>query len=135
MIVVDTNVLAYLLIDGERTADARALFSLDADWRSEPFILVEFTNILATAVRVHGLAPTAAATLLSSAERVVRIGTHAVAHHTALEIARRYSVSAYDARFLAVAVQVGARLVTEDARLRRAAPDMTWSLAEALIDA
>jgi predicted nucleic acid-binding protein len=41
-------------------------------------------------------------------------------------------VSAYDARFLAVADTLGTKLVTEDAKLRAAAPDLTRSLAQAL---
>ena len=41
-------------------------------------------------------------------------------------------VSAYDARFLAAARALGVKLVTEDARLRRAAPELTQSLTAAL---
>jgi predicted nucleic acid-binding protein len=49
-----------------------------------------------------------------------------------LAIAARHHVSAYDARFLALADHLGRRLVTEDIRLRIAAPALTQSLAEAL---
>jgi predicted nucleic acid-binding protein len=49
-----------------------------------------------------------------------------------LAIATRHRVSAYDARFLSLADQLGSRLITEDARLRAAAPALTQSLAEAL---
>ena len=52
--------------------------------------------------------------------------------HEALDTGLRYRVTAYDARFLAAAEQLGRRLVTEDARLRAAAPGLTQSLAEAL---
>ena len=55
-----------------------------------------------------------------------------IAHASVLAIAARHRVSAYDARFLALAHQLGHRLVTEDARLRVAAPALTQSLAEAL---
>jgi len=55
-----------------------------------------------------------------------------IAHASVLAIAARHRVSAYDARFLALADQLGSRLVTEDARLRAAAPALTQSLAEAL---
>jgi predicted nucleic acid-binding protein len=47
-------------------------------------------------------------------------------------MAARHNISAYDARFLALADQLGLRLVTEDVRLRAAAPALTQSLAEAL---
>ena len=53
-------------------------------------------------------------------------------HASVLAIATRHRVSAYDARFLSLADQLGRRLITEDARLRAAAPALTQSLAEAL---
>jgi len=55
-----------------------------------------------------------------------------VSHQAALEAALDYKVTANDARFLALADQLGSRLVTEDARLRAAAPALTQSLAEVL---
>ncbi|MFH1045069.1 MAG: hypothetical protein V1796_08550 [Pseudomonadota bacterium] len=39
MVVVDTNVLACLLIESDRTKEAQALFAKDSDWRSEAFLL------------------------------------------------------------------------------------------------
>ena len=53
-------------------------------------------------------------------------------HEAALEASLRYRTTAYDGRFLALADQFESRLVTEDARLRAAAPALTQSLAEAL---
>ena len=57
MQVVDTNIIAYLLLQGDRTAAARALLAKDPDWRSDSFVLVEFSNVLATMVRNRSLAP------------------------------------------------------------------------------
>lgn len=56
----------------------------------------------------------------------------AVAHSRALRVAGQFAVSACDARFLAAAQSLGGRLVTEDAKLRAAAPALTQSLGEAL---
>jgi predicted nucleic acid-binding protein len=131
MVVVDTNILAYLLIKGDRTADAQALFTRDAEWRSEGFVLIEFSNILATYQRSGALSRSAAETMLATAERVVS-GLVNLPHGRALKLAAEFGVSAYDARFLGAAQSLGARLVTEDARLRTAAPALTRSLAEAL---
>ena len=131
MVVVDTNILAYLLIAGDHTKEAASLYGRDADWTSEAFLLIEFSNILATYERLGELAPDEADRLLNEAEARVR-GAANVPAMVALRFARRYSVSAYDARFLAAAETLGGKLVTEDAKLRGAAPVLTQSLADAI---
>jgi predicted nucleic acid-binding protein len=131
VVVVDTNILAYLLIEGDRTRDAQALWALDPDWRSEAFVLVEFSNILATYQRIGALTRGQAQALLAEAETRVRGLVH-LPHSRALRVAEQFAVSAYDARFLGATQTLGAGLVTEDARLRAAAPAITMSLADAL---
>lgn len=133
MVAVDSNVLAYLLLEGDRTADAQALYARDSDWRSESFLLVEFSNILATYARRGMLGADAAHELLVAAERVLG-GRVNLPHAHALKLATEYGVSAYDARFLGAAQALGTRLVTEDAKLRSAAPALTRSIAQALKD-
>jgi predicted nucleic acid-binding protein len=132
MVVVDTNILVYLFLEGDRSRDAATLLARDADWRSEPFILVEFANVLATLVRTRALGAKQATTLLVDAERRFASSFHAVTHTDALALANRFAVSAYDARFLAVAAHYGVKLVTEDAKLCSAAPALTQTLAAAL---
>ena len=59
-----------VLIEGDRTADAQALRLADPEWRSEPFLLVEFSHLLATQVRAKARRPMArisAATASTSA--------------------------------------------------------------------
>ena len=131
MVVVDTNIVAYLLIEGDRTKQAQALFAKDSDWRSDAFLLVEFSNVLATYRRVQALSGQQTETLLAEAATRVRELLN-VPNLRALRCAERYAVSAYDARFLAAADTLGTKLVTEDAKLRAAAPDLTRSLAQAL---
>jgi predicted nucleic acid-binding protein len=131
MVVVDTNILAYLLISGDRTDLARALFERDADWKSDAFALIEFSNILATYKRRGDLDRTQVERLQNNAETVLR-GLLNIPHITALETAGQFGVSAYDARFLAAAEKLRSKLVTEDAKLRSAAPKLTLSLAESL---
>jgi predicted nucleic acid-binding protein len=132
MVVIDTNILAYLLIEGDRTSDAQALFARDAEWKSEGFVLIEFSNILTTYLRAGALTRAGAHALLAEAEKRMR-GLVALPHARALRLAEEFAVSAYDARFLGAAQTLGARLVTEDARLRAAAPALTISLAGALV--
>ena len=131
MLAIDTNVLAYLLLEGDRTPQAQALYAHDPDWRSEAFVLVEFCNIVATYARRGALGVEAAAQLLASAERVIG-GLVNLPHARALALAAEFGVSAYDARFLGTAQALGTKLVTEDAKLRASAPQLTRSIAQAL---
>ena len=132
MVLVDTNVVVHLVLEGNATRGARALLAADSDWRSEPFLLVEFTNVMATAIRLGRIAASTAESALSDAQRVIGAGLHAVPHANVLALAVKHRVTGYDARFLAVAEQIGTKLVTEDAKLRRAAPRLTQSLDQAL---
>ena len=132
MLLVDTNVVAYLLIDGDHTQAAQRLRARDPDWRSEAFLLVEFTNVLASSIMRKRMTLSLAEDFLAKTVDLFEGKLGSVPHAAVLAIAARQRVSAYDARFLALADQLGSRLVTEDARLRAAAPALTQSLAEAL---
>nr|WP_283645820.1 hypothetical protein [Alteromonas macleodii] len=56
MIVVDTNVIAYLLIRGERSAAMDRLQQLDSEWVAPRLWLDEFLNVLCTHERfIHAL--------------------------------------------------------------------------------
>ena len=132
MVLIDTNVLVYLFLRGDKTEAARALVELDSDWQSETFLLVEFSNVLATYARTGDLSVTQAGEILKAAEKFTHARLTAVANNEALDAAIEFRVSAYDGRFLALAQKFGARLVTEDGKLRSAAPDLTQSIAAAL---
>jgi predicted nucleic acid-binding protein len=128
VVLIDTNILAYLLIEGDRTAAAQELFARDPDWRSEGFILVELSNVIATQVRSKALSREQGARLLAEGYALMPELSN-VPHSKAMEAAIQFGISAYDARFIALALQMKVRLVTEDARLRSAVPDWTVSLA------
>ena len=131
MVVVDTNVLAALLIQGGRSAAAQELYEHDSDWRSEAFALVEFSNVLATYVRLGKLDRRDARDLLATAGRTLTSLVQ-VPHTQALEVAAELAITAYDARFVATARSLNVKLVSEDAKLRQAAPAHVQSLPEAI---
>ena len=132
MLLVDTNVVAYLLIDGDYTEAAQELRIRDSDWRSEAFLLVEFTNVLASSVARKRMTLSLAEEFLAKVFALFDGKLGRIPHASAFAMAARHRVNAYDARFLALADQLGSPLITEDARLRAAAPGLTQSLAEAL---
>jgi len=132
MQVVDTNIVASLLLKGPFTEQALALYAADPDWRSEAFVLTEWANVLATQIKLRGLPLPDAVSLLSRGEALMAEGLLEVSHVAALTLAAQRDVSAYDARYLVVAQRLQTRLVTEDAKLRKRAADLTCSIAEAL---
>jgi predicted nucleic acid-binding protein len=132
MLLVDTNIVAYLLINGDYTEAAQELRRRDPDWRSEAFLLVEFTNVLASSVARKRMTLSLAEDFLAKVSSLFDGKLGRIPHASVLAIAARHRVSAYDARFLALADRIRSRLVTEDTRLRSAAPGLTQSLADAL---
>jgi len=132
MVLIDTNILAYLLIQGEQTDAAQRLRRSDADWRSEAFIMVEFTNVLVGYTVAKRITLALAQNLLGKADTLLEGKLGRISHAQVLTTAARHRVTAYDAHFLALAERLGLRLITEDSKLRTAAPALTQSLAEAL---
>src|SRR4051812_35425053 len=118
MLIVDTNVLAHLLIHGDHTAAAQQLHRRDPDWRSEAFLLVEFTNVLASSIATKRMTFAPAQNLLEKTMALFDGKLARIPHPLVLAMAARHGISAYDARFLALADQLGLRLVTQDVRLR-----------------
>jgi len=135
MVLVDTNIIAPLYVRSARTETVEELFARDALWRTEPLALIELSNVLITYGRSRYISAATAHDCLRRAAMFLQPHLFRVSHQAALEAALAYHVTAYDARFLALAQQLGSRLVTEDAKLRAAAPKLTRSLAEALATA
>ncbi len=113
----------------------RKLFLRDAVWKTEPLALIELSKVLLTYERARYITPATARDCLNRAALFLQPQLFRVTHQAALDAALQYRVTAYDARFLALAQQLGSRLVTEDAKLRAAAPSLTRSLADALANA
>ena len=132
MIVIDTNILVPLFINGPRARDAARLLKHDGEWCTEPYALVELVNVFATYMRANLLTAEAALRHLDEAETLLTPRLHSVPRKAVLDYAMRYKVSGYDAHFLAVADARGKRLITEAAKLRAAAPRLTHSLDDAL---
>lgn len=132
---VDTNILVPMIIDNVNTPRVEALGELDPNWRTESFARVELSSVIFKYVRSGELSTEEALDRFALAEEVFRDMFVHVEDGRALELALEYDVSPYDARFLALAENLGVPLVTEDARLRKAAPQLMRSFEQALPDA
>ena len=122
MIVVDTNVLAYLYLPGEQTAVAEALLEHDAEWAAPVLWRSEFRNILAGYMRRGALSFEQACALQREAESLMAGAEFEVDSLGVLELVRDSDCSAYDCEFVALAARLDTHLVTMDKKLLRAFP-------------
>jgi predicted nucleic acid-binding protein len=128
MIVVDSNVVAYLYLPGEHTASAEALLEQDADWAAPLLWRSEFRNILAGCMRRKTLSFEMARELQLEAESLLAGAEHDVDSRQVLELVRDSDCSAYDCEFVALAQALGVKLVTLDGKLLKAFPKVAVSL-------
>lgn len=117
MIVVDSNIIAYLYLPGEHTAKAEALLESDAHWAAPLLWRSEFRSILAGYMRRGTLTFEAARNLQLEAENLLAGAEHEVDSRLVLELVRDTDCSAYDCEFAALAIALGVKLVTMDRKL------------------
>lgn len=129
MIVVDSNVIAYLYLPGERTADAEALLEQDPDWAAPVLWRSEFRNILAGCLRRGTLTFEHACRVQAEAESLLAGAEFEVDSPAVLELVRDSDCSAYDCEFVALARRLETKLVTSDRKLLRAFPGHAVKLA------
>ena len=129
MIVVDTNVLAYLYLPGEYTAQAEALLERDPQWAAPVLWRSEFRNILAGYIRRSTLTFEQARDIQAEAENLLSGAEHDVDSQRVLELVRDSDCSAYDCEFVALAMKLGVALVTMNAKLLRAFPERALPLS------
>jgi predicted nucleic acid-binding protein len=124
LIVADTNLVAYLLIEGERTDLARAVWTADPRWMLPTLWRSEFLNVLTTSVRANVLTLTQAHDTWHVAQTVFGQSEVETPGDDVLEMAAAHTLSAYDAQFIVAAASLGVPLVTSDQHLLRACPDI-----------
>ena len=129
MIVVDTDILAYLYLPGERNVDAEALLEQDPEWAAPVLWRSEFRNILAGYTRRKTLTFEQACGLQSEAEDLLSGSELEVDSQAVLELVRDSDCSAYDCEFIALAIKLDTIVVTADKKVLSAFPNRTMALA------
>jgi len=131
MIVVDSNVLAYLYLPCEYTAAAEALLERDSEWAAPVLWRSEFRNILAGYLRRKTISFEQACSLQAEAESLLDGLEHEVSSRDVMELVRDSDCSAYDCEFIALANKLETKLVTMDKKLLKAFPNVAMPLTSA----
>ncbi len=130
MIVVDTNIVAYLLIPGQFSAAAKNLIVRDDDWIAPQLWRSEFRNVVANYVRNKYMDLSQALFLTDKAEILMKGREYFVHSNAILELSAISGCSAYDCEFVALAKDKNLTLVTTDKDLIRAFPKIARHLIE-----
>ena len=130
MIVVDSNIVAYLYLPGEFTESAERLLEREPEWTAPLLWRSELRNILALCMRKKLLDFDQAFRIQREAEALLADHEYDIDSFDVLKLARDSGCSAYDCEFIALAMRLDVKLVTEDAKLRKAFPTVTMALSE-----
>jgi len=128
VIVVDTNVVAYLYLPSEYTAAAEGLLEHDPDWAAPLLWRSEFRNILAGYLRRGTLTFAQVCSLQAEAEGLLAGAEFEVNSEAVLKLVQDSDCSAYDCEFIALAIHLKTKLVTVDNKLLKAFPDGAMAL-------
>lgn len=131
MIVVDTNVVTYLLLPGPKTVMAESLLDHQPQWAAPPLWRSEFRNVLTGYLRRDLLQLPRAVALMQEAEEILSAHNETVSSEHVLHLVSTSGCSSYDCEFVAAAQQLGVMLITEDRVILAAFPDVAQSLHQA----
>jgi predicted nucleic acid-binding protein len=132
MIVVDTNVIAYLMLPGDLTAAAEALLESEPNWAAPPLWKSEFRNILAGYMRRGTLSLQQSTEIQTAAEDLLAGNEFKLESKAILQLVAQSRCSAYDCEFVALAQQLECVLYTLDTKVLNAFPETAKSLPKPL---
>ena len=131
MIVVDSNILAYLYLPCEFTHYAEKLLISEPEWVSPVLWRSELRNILAGYLRRKTLTFEQAYAIQREAESLLSGNEYEVDSLNVLALVRDSECSAYDCEFVALAKRLGVTLITMDKKNLRSFPEIAQSLINA----
>jgi len=130
MIVIDTNILAYLYLPGEKTKQTEKALIKDPEWVAPVLWRSEFRNILTNYTRSKILKLDYSLKTMNEAEILMSGGEYDIASVEVLSIAESSGLSAYDCEFVALALNLKVPLVTSDRKIIKAFSGTAISLEQ-----
>ncbi len=132
MIVVDTNLIAYLFISGERSQQAEQLLSVDPHWASSILWRSEFRSVLGQYLRKNILNLNETLLMIQQAETLLSGREYQVSSTHVMKILSTSSCSAYDCEFVALAQHLDVPFITADKKILKEFPDIAKSVTSYL---
>lgn len=127
MIVADANLIAYLILPGERTEQAEAVLLADPIWVVPLLCASELRSVLNKQVRAGNLTLNQAVAAMRRAAMLIGDREAPVDSRDVLELAQRSGCSTYDCEYVALAIALSSSLVTSDKAVLNAFPAVAVS--------
>ena len=128
MIVVDTNIIAYLYIEGNFTQQARMIYKQDSNWVAPYLWRSEFRNILTIYLRRNILTLEECQNFIGSATELLQNGEFEPDSSDVLKLADSCSLSVYDCEYIVLARNLSLKLVSNDQKIIKEFPNDTIDL-------
>ena len=128
MIVVDTNVLAYLYLPNQYTPATEALLEAHPVWVAPVLWRSEFRNVLALYLRKKIITYEQALQIQREAESLMAGNEFEMESAHVLSLVNASDGSAYDCEFVSLAMSLNAALYTMDKKVLKAFPEQACPL-------
>jgi len=132
MIVVDTNIISYLLLPTPYSDSVDTLYKLDSHWVAPLLWKSEFRNVLALYLRKEIITLEKALQLQEKAESIMIQNEFDISSSQVFALIDKSSCSSYDCEFIALAHHLNTPLITQDKKLLREFPSTAASVASFL---
>jgi len=133
MIVVDTNIIAYLYLSTELTGHAERLLEGDPEWAVPVLWRSEFRSVLALYLRKGLLSLAEAVRIQEEAEAFLKDHEYMSNSGDVLRLVNGSACSAYDCEFVALAQSQRVKLVTMDKKILADFPETAISLENVVV--
>ncbi len=130
MIVVDTNVVAYFLIESDLSPLATSVHEVDSFWAAPLVWRSEMRSVLAGYLKRGLMSLDTAKEYMSDAHLLLNDHEHHVESGRVLELAALSGCTAYDCEFVYLAEKLGLQLVTSDKEILKAFPSIAISMSD-----
>lgn len=128
MIVVDTNIIAYLYISGDKSLQAEQLLSVDSLWNAPILWRSEFRSVLSQYLRKDILSLDDILMIIQQAEKLLNDNEYKISSAHIMQLVNSSSCSACDCEFVALAQYLHIPLITADKKILKEFPKVAKSL-------
>ena len=128
MIVVDTNIISYLYISGDKSRQVEQLLSVEPHWCAPVLWRSEFRSVVGQYLRKNILSIEEVLLIMDQAETLLSENVFEVPSAQTMHLLSSSKCSAYDCEFVALARYLEVPLVTADKQILREFPGIAKSI-------